>query len=394
MSRIAVLLAVLAVTCLLLLPTLTSAAGSSSRSKRFLTTPSPSIPDALQPYAPFYLPSAVVPGQVNYLNFTRPEGVREVYLYVPSGYNASVAWPFAFYFHGYGTGLPSIQGYAQGIYLNVSCTQHQRGLPTPPTPLPALSLTYLVLSLLRVRVLVLVQMTVDAEAAGYVIAFGQGTPSGAGYLSWDAGRCCKGYNSTMVKVDDVAYTRAAVALIESVVKVDPTRRYAMGWSNGGFQVEQLACLAHDLWAGICADASSVMIGPDATTGQRQCDTSFGTAHLDYIHFSGTADTAVPWTGSAYNNPQGTPSALDDIARWVERLGCPARFRQTFNDGIFSNLVWSECRGNATVEWMTVRNGQHQWWTRTIAPAFPFETTEYVLNFFTRTYHRRRAEMNL
>ena len=60
-------------------------------------------------------------------------------------------------------------------------------------------------------------------------------------------------------------------------------------------------------------------------------------------------------------------------------------------GIFNNLVW-ECRGNTTLEWMTVRNGQHQWWTRTVAPAFPFETTEYVLRFFTRNWERRhRAE---
>ena len=123
-----------------------------------------------------------------------------MYLYVPKGYNSSVQWPFAIYFHGYGTGLPAIQGYHQGIYLN---------------------------------------MTTDADAAGYVIAFGQGTPSSAGYLSWDAGRCCKGYNSTMVRVDDVTYTRTAIKMIESMVKIDPARRYVMGWSNGGMMTERL-----------------------------------------------------------------------------------------------------------------------------------------------------------
>ncbi len=56
-------------------------------------------------------------------------------------------------------------------------------------------------------------------------------------------------------------------------------------------------------------------------------------------------------------------------------------------GIFSNLVW-ECRGRTTMEFMTARNGQHNWWTRTVAPGFPFETTEYVLNFFTRSWNRR------
>lgn len=193
----------------------------------------------------------------------------------------------------------------------------------------------------------------------------------------------------MVKVDDVQYTRAAIKMIESMVKLDPARRYAMGWSNGGFMAERLACEAHDLFSGICADASSVVIGDTADGGQHQCDTSFGKAHLDYIHFSGSADTAVPWTGSAWaKNNNDVPSALDDIARWVGRLGCSARFRQTFNDGVFSNLVWEECRGGAQIEFMTVRNGAHQWWTTTNSPGFPFETTTYVLNFFTRTHQRK------
>ena len=232
-------------------------------------------------------------------------------------------------------------------------------------------------------------MTVDAEAAGYLIAFGQGTPSSSGYLSWDAGRCCKGYNSTMTRVDDVAYTRTAIKMMEAVVQVDAKRRYVMGWSNGGMMSERLACEAHDLFAGICADASSVVIGTDAEAGQAACDKTFGGAHLDMIHFSGTADTAVSWTGSAWQSPAGVPSAPDDIARWNERMGCGPRFRQTYNDGLFGNLVW-QCRGNTTLEWMTVRNGQHQWWTKTVAPAFPFETTEYVLRFFTRNWERRHG----
>ena len=119
---------------------------------------------------------------------------------MPTTYNGSTAYPLAIYFHGYGTGPPLQNGYHQGIYLN---------------------------------------MTVDAEAAGYLIAFGQGTPSSSGFLSWDGGRCCKGYNSTMVKVDDVQYTRTALKMIDSAVKVAEGRRYAMGWSNGGFSPSPL-----------------------------------------------------------------------------------------------------------------------------------------------------------
>jgi len=196
----------------------------------------------------------------------------------------------------------------------------------------------------------------------------------------------------MMRVDDVMFTRTMVRMIEEAANIDPTRRYAMGWSNGGMMSERLACEASDLFAGIVADASSVVIGSDAASGQDLCDASFGTAALNLFYLKGTADAAVTWTGSAFNNPAGMPSALDNIARWVTRLSCSAVVRQTYNDGVFSNMVWPSCRRNTVVEFMTVRNGVHQWWTLTNTPGFPFETTQYVLNFFTRTHQQRQAAL--
>ena len=43
--------------------------------------------------------SDVLPGKLNFLNFSRPEGQRFLYLYVPTNYTASVSWPLAFFFH-------------------------------------------------------------------------------------------------------------------------------------------------------------------------------------------------------------------------------------------------------------------------------------------------------
>ena len=37
--------------------------------------------------------------------------------------------------------------------------------------------------------------------------------------------------------------------------------------------------------------------------------------------------------------------------------------------------------------MTIRNGQHAWWTQSQGG---FETTRYVLQFFTRTYNKQKA----
>ena len=84
---------------------------------------------------------------------------------------------------------------------------------------------------------------------------------------------------------------------------------------------------------------------------------------------------------------GVPSALDDLARWVQRMNCSAYFRQSYNDGVFSNLAWPDCREGREVEFMTVRNGVHAYWTRDQGG---FETTQYVLAFFDRTHRKQHA----
>jgi polyhydroxybutyrate depolymerase len=150
------------------------------------------------------------------------------------------------------------------------------------------------------------------------------------------------YNASSI-VDDVEFTRQALQLIKKTVNVDPERVYAMGWSNGGFMTERLMCETPELWAGICADASAVGLLPGGREGQRLCDGSFGSSRVNYIHFHGTADPAVSWTGSfSANGTVVVPAALDDLARWLTRMDCTRRLHQTYNDGVSSSSNTAAC----------------------------------------------------
>jgi len=281
-------------------------------------------------------PEAVKPGSVNYFSFQRPEGLREFWLYAPKQYDDNKPWPLAFYFHGY-------QGdYKQGIDLN---------------------------------------MTMDADNFGYLMIFGRGTPASTGFLSWNGGVCCNFPNSTSKVVDDVQFTRTALQLTQAAVNVDAKRVYSMGWSNGAFMSERLACEAADIFAGIAADEGTVGIEPGGKEGMRKCDSSFGSQHLSLLHFHGTADPVVSWVGSGSLNGS-VVAVLDDITRWTRRLGCSSSVGQTFNDGTFSNMVWNSCRGGSSVEFMTIRNGNHWWWTQyNTNPGFPMAA--YSMTFFNR-----------
>ena len=284
----------------------------------------------------------IVPGALNYFNISRPEGDRIFALYVPSTYDPKnrTGLPLVFFFHGYSG------NWQQGVYFNISAV---------------------------------------AERMGYLLALPQGSLSVQNQPGWNAGSCCL-FNETTV-VDDVAFTRAAVRAVEAVILVDARRRYSMGWSNGAMFSERLACEVPDLFAGVAADEGSVVLSQTGVEDSLAlCDTAFGdTQRINYLHFHGTADGTVSWTGTA-----AFPyfaATLKDVSRWATRDGCGPRVRSTFNDGTFSNIVWPDCRDGREVELMSVRNGVHQWWTMDQGG---FETAQYALEWFDRTHGKQVA----
>ena len=283
----------------------------------------------------------VIGGMNGPIIFTRPEGQRFFYFYVPSTYSPDQPLPLIVYFHGYGG------NWTQGVDLN---------------------------------------QTIDAEANSYVIAFGVGTPSEEGrhVLGWNGGRCCL-FNTT-ISVDDVAYARIVVAETSKLVAVAKNRVYAMGWSNGGYMAERLGCEAWDLFNGVAPDASAVILGDGYEDGLSKCDTAFKGGHIDYIHFHGTIDTVVPWIGG-HDTRERLPSVLENISRWVARNGCDQMQKQTYNDGKnFTNLLWPNCRDQTSVELMTVWFAPHAWWS---IGNSNFSTADYIMKSFTKSFFRKQ-----
>lgn len=288
-----------------------------------------------------YSNELVVGGLNGPVNFSRPEGERLFYYYVPSNYTPSKPLPFIIYFHGYGG------NWSQGVSFD---------------------------------------QTDDAEANGYIIAFGQGTPSAETRhsLGWNGGTCCL-FNTT-IPVDDVTYAKMIVQLARERVAIAPDRVYAMGWSNGGYMVERLGCEAADVFNGVGPDASSIVIGNGYEDGLSRCDAAFQGKHIDYIHFHGTIDMTVPWIGG-HDTRERLPSVLENISRWVTRNGCDNVQKQTFNDGKnFTNILWPNCRGNTSVELMSVWFAPHIWWTMSNSG---FSTADYLMKSFTQRYMQRQ-----
>ncbi len=100
------------------------------------------------------------------------------------------------------------------------------------------------------------RMTQTADANGFVAVFPQGLSGprakpGRPLATWHSSPECCGA-ALKAGVDDVAYLREVVAAVSARAKVDPTRVYAVGHSNGGAMSLRLACEASDLVAAVAA----------------------------------------------------------------------------------------------------------------------------------------------
>ena len=184
-----------------------------------------------------------------------------------------------------------------------------------------------------------------ADRTGEVVAYLQGVNN---HWNDQAG----GPSSTN-KPDDVAYTRAVIKLLESLISFDHKRIVAVGFSNGALMVEDLGCkLASKL----------AMIVP--VEGELAASTSPGCApsrpiRLYEIH--GTSDSEISYNGGPIGG-HGTVvlSAPKSAARWAHLDHCASTPKNTYPGSSVKLTTYSRCRRGVSVVLRTLYGGQHQW----------------------------------
>src|SRR5262249_9332828 len=142
---------------------------------------------------------------------------------------------------------------------------------------------------------------------GFVIAYP------AGYKGfWHAGDDCCG-PPLNENIDDVAFVRAVIDDVAAIIKVDPDRIFAAGFSNGGRMAYRLACELSDRIAAIAVAGSSL--------GMLDCHPK---RPVPLLAFHGTADTFSPYLGGTGT---ATPFRIEQVGapktaqRWAELNGC-------------------------------------------------------------------------
>jgi polyhydroxybutyrate depolymerase len=183
-----------------------------------------------------------------------------------------------------------------------------------------------------------------AEERGYLVAYPQ-----ARLLSWNGGSCCG--EAMLRRSDDVGFVRDVVADVAKRLRVDPSRVYATGMSNGGFLAHRLGCEAADLFAAIAPVAGVIGMS------ERSCEPS---RPMPMLHVHGRWDPVIAYNGLVY---RGAPETM---AFWAQRNACSrVTSRIEFSDGHCETRVG--CREGASVTLCTADRGLHCWPGNPICP---------------------------
>jgi len=189
-----------------------------------------------------------------------------------------------------------------------------------------------------------------ASANGFVAVYPDGSGD-AGSLSWNAGLCC-GY-AVQNKVDEPAFVRAIIADVQTMVKIDPRRVYAAGFSNGALLSYRLACEMSDTFAAIAPVAGVLTYQP---CEPRQA--------VSVLHAYGTKDQVVPFDGGG--SGLQFPSVRETLNKWKEVDGCDGDEKVEHN-GIVTHTSYEGCKPGLAVELYAVDGIGHSWPSKYIVP---------------------------
>lgn len=160
--------------------------------------------------------------------------------------------------------------------------------------------------------------------------------------------------AALIGADDVAFIRTLIDTSVRSNRLDASRVFVAGYSNGGFMAERVAC---ELSSRIAGGASIAATFRDAMAARCR-----PTHPMPFALFQGTADILVPYRGQL--TLQGAREAFDQWGAYSDCRGpaatTPLPDVDPF-DGTRVNLTRSNrCRNGSEIRLYTIENGGHTW----------------------------------
>jgi polyhydroxybutyrate depolymerase len=191
-----------------------------------------------------------------------------------------------------------------------------------------------------------------ADAHGFLVAFPDGLSN-----SWADGRGAT--PSDKDGIDDVKFLSELIRKLARDYKIDSSRVFVTGMSNGGFMTQRIAC---DLSSQVAAVGS---VG--ATMGEITASHCHPAKPISVMLIQGAQDPLVPIQGGAQPGSRGMILSLQETAKkWTDLDACSSKpevstVGDKAGDGTtIRREAFRGCKGGAEVIVYTVEGGGHSW----------------------------------
>ncbi len=227
-----------------------------------------------------------------------------------------------------------------------------------------------------------------ADREDFIVLYPNGMGIFGYFQHWNAGHCCG--KAAEDNWDDVGFVAAAIDDLRTRLKIDSSRIYMVGFSNGGMFTYRFAAEKGDLLAAAAPMAAS--IGGKPSDGAPEWRIPEPVQPLSMIIFHGLADDDVPYEGGISRHRGGTRtywSVEQSAGFWVRHNGCNPRAAGTrLNEGKVILKSWGVCRDDTEVALYLIKDWGHVWpgkyFTSDLAendPLRDFDAAEILWDFF-------------
>lgn len=203
-----------------------------------------------------------------------------------------------------------------------------------------------------------------ADQEGFLVVY----PYGTGVLprrllTWNGGGCC-GY-SVDNDIDDVGFTAALLDDLEDRTRIDRTRVYATGHSNGAIMAYRVAAERADLVAAVVPVAGAMSLPSFAPSRP-----------VAVLHIHSVDDPRALYDGGlgppfpGTNNREFHQPVMDGVEAWATRNGCAkspsvvstrSGEAGSINAGQTATLLsWAECDSGYDVAHWRLTGAGHGW----------------------------------
>ncbi len=169
------------------------------------------------------------------------------------------------------------------------------------------------------------------------------------------------------QVNDVLFVSDLLNRLQAQFCIDPSRIYAMGFSNGGGMTNLLATQLAGRIAAFASVSGSYFLNGGNYHPVRA---------VPFLEMHGTADTVVPYNGS---RAKDYSSVTNWMLKWVQRDHCSSHSDVFLKLKTMVGMRWLGCQAGATIIHYRILHEGHKW-PRVLFP----EQFQHTWRFVTAT----------